>query len=240
MRKKIELIICGIVLLFATTGCNDYSNCEPGLGPIISTEITLDDFEGISFDVAGNVHIVQDTFQRVVVESYENIIAGLNTQVNDGVWDIRFRNCFSSYDKFDVYISVPNLNRVILSGSGNINGEGTFMVEQFEAFILGSGNINLQAEASSMDLEISGSGNIFMAGIANDLSVTISGSGNILAQELESETCNVSIPGSGNCDVFVTEELDVFIGGSGSVRYKGDPPVVNTRISGSGTVTPIN
>ena len=70
--------------------------------------------------------------------------------------------------------------------------------------------------------------------------MTISGSGNILALELESETCNVSIPGSGNCDVFVTEELDVFIGGVGSVRYRGDPPIVNTSISGSGTVTPIN
>ncbi|MCZ6519997.1 MAG: DUF2807 domain-containing protein [Bacteroidetes bacterium] len=240
MRRKIEIIICGMALLFATTSCNDSLNCEPGLGPIISVEIPLDSFDGISLDVAGNVFITQDTIQRVIVESNENIIGGLSTQVNDGLWDIRFRNCFNHYDKFDVYISVPNLNRVILSGSGNISGEGTFQAEQFDVFILGAGNISLMVEANSVDLEISGSGNISIAGNTNQLSAVISGSGNILAIDLETKTCTVSIPGSGNCDVYVTEELNVVISGSGSVRYKGEPPIVQTQISGSGTVTPIN
>ena len=75
MRRKIELVICGIALLFVSISCNDNSNCEPGLGTIISTELTLDSFEGINLEVAGNVFIVQDTFQRVVVESYANIIS---------------------------------------------------------------------------------------------------------------------------------------------------------------------
>jgi hypothetical protein len=174
------------------------------------------------------------------VETHENMVPGISTTVRDGIWNIRFFECFDRYDKFDIFISVPELNFATLSGSGNISGEGAFETERFDAAISGSGNINLEVFANVVDTDISGSGNITMAGQTDQLLAFISGSGNIFAFDLESNNCQVGISGSGNCEVFVNNQLDVQISGSGSVRYKGNPPVVNSRITGSGSVIPVN
>ena len=52
---------------------------------------------------------------------------------------------------------------------------------------------------------------------------------------LLSENCVVSLPGSGNCEVNVNSNLDIFIGGSGSVYYTGSPAITST-ITGSGEI----
>jgi len=51
---------------------------------------------------------------------------------------------------------------------------------------------------------------------------------------LKTKECEVEIYGSGDCDVNVSESLDVRINGSGNVTYKGNPAEVNQKVSGSG------
>jgi len=239
MRIKILFLVVGLIGLLLVQGCYDTFNCEPVRGSVISEEISLDSFDGISFDVAGNVYLRQDSVQKVVVETYQNIILGLSRNVRDGIWNIRFIECFDRYDKFDVYISVPDLNSVVLSGSGNILGDGPFETSAMNVSILGSGNITMEVYCESVDAEITGSGNISLSGQANSSECFIGGSGSIMALNLETEICEVSIPGSGNSDVFVNDQLDVQISGSGSVRYRGNPNV-NSTITGSGSVVRIN
>ena len=127
----------------------------------------------------------------------------------------------------------------MLAGSGNILGDGPFETSSIRMSILGSGNITMEVYCENVDAEIPGSGNISISGQSDISDAHISGSGNIMAFNLESRSCEVSITGSGNCDVNVTETLDVHISGSGSVRYKGNP-TVNSTITGSGSVIRIN
>jgi len=240
MRLKTLLIVL-IIIGFATTqGCYDTFNCRSANGLIVTEEIEVEPFNGISFDVAGNVFIQQGSEQNVMVETHQSIIPGISSTVRDGIWNIRFLECYNRYDKFDVYITVPELNFAALSGSGNIFGETPFETERFDVTLPGSGNIDLEIIAELVDANISGSGNIIVTGESDQLLAFISGSGNIFAFDMGSNTCQVRISGSGNCDVFVNNQLDVQISGSGSVRYKGNPPTVNSTITGSGSVIPVN
>lgn len=233
----ITLTLLGLIII---QGCYDTFNCRSASGLIVTEEIEIQPFEGISFDVAGNVFIQQGTEQIVMVETHQSIIPGISTTVRDGIWNIRFLECYNRYDKFDVYITVPELNFASISGSGNIYGQTSFETERFDAIIPGSGNINLEIFADVLDTDISGSGNIIIAGETEQFLTFISGSGNIFAFDMESNNCQVRISGSGNCEVLVNNQLDVQISGSGSVRYKGNPPIVNSTITGSGSVIPVN
>ena len=239
MRIKIFLLILSLTGFLTIQGCYDAFNCESARGNVVSEEIVLDTFDAISFDEAGNVYLRQDSIQQVVVESNQNIISNLNRNVQDGIWNIRFNECFNRYDKFDVFISVKDLNSIVLAGSGNILGDGAFETSDMYISLLGSGNITMEVYSETMNGDISGSGNISLWGQTEVSEYFISGSGNIMALNLESDICEVSISGSGNCDVFVNDELDVRISGSGSVRYKGNP-AVNSTITGSGAIVPIN
>jgi len=240
MRIKTLLIVFTLIGFVTIQGCYDTFNCRSASGLIVTEEIEVEPFEGISFDVAGNVFIQQGSEQSVIVETHQSIIPGISTTVRDGIWNIRFLECYDRYDKFDVHITVPELNFASMSGSGNIFGETPFETERFDATLPGSGNINLEIIAEVVDADISGSGNIIIAGETDQFLGFISGSGNIFAFDIESNNCQVRISGSGNCEVYVNDQLDVQISGSGSVRYKGNPPTVNTTITGSGSVIPVN
>ena len=204
----------------------------------MTEEIAIDDFDGIHLRVAGNVTLTQASEQRVTVVASETLLANLNTFVEDGIWNIDFRRCINNYNDFEVLIESPAISSVIISGSGNIQGTNELTSPDMFLWISGSGNISLSLQAETTTSEISGSGNISLTGASTDHVITISGSGNVEALNFENSNCQISIPGSGSCDVFVNDELNVQISGSGSVRYKGDPQV-NSNVSGSGSVTKI-
>ncbi len=237
--KSIPLIILTALFLTYFAGCNSDLNCTPGSGPIVTQDIILDSFSQINFEVAGNVRIIEDSVQRVIIESHQNIINEMNTVISDDTWRIRFRRCFRNYDKFEVTIYTPEINGIFLSGSGNIQGENLLHSESFSVMISGSGSIIAMVDAESVFTDISGSGNINLSGSTRNQNINISGSGNVQTFDLASADCNITIPGSGNCEVAVDDNLNVVISGSGNVRYKGNPDV-NSSISGSGTITKVN
>ena len=222
-------------LLFIFAGCNTGINCRIGSGSIVSQDIELDSFEQINFEVAGNVTIIEAPEQRIVVETHQNIFNEINTAITEGTWRIRFRSCFRNYDKFDVTIYTPKITGILLSGSGNITSQGAVNSENLIVLISGSGNISFETETDLVSVDISGSGNINLMGSSNHQVFGIVGSGNIRSFEMESKSCDITISGSGNCEVNASEELEVSIPGSGSVFYKGNP-TLNTTITGSGQV----
>ena len=67
------------------------------------------------------------------------------------------------------------------------------------------------------------------------LSLSVIGSADVLAGELEERSASVSVKGSGDAEVFVTETLTASIVGSGDISYKGNPKVTST-VLGSGDI----
>ena len=217
--KSNYLILFAAIAIACSSGCNTGLNCTLASGPIVTEEIILDSFTQINFEVAGNVRIIEDSVQRVTVESHQNVINEINTVITDDTWQIRFRRCFRNFDKFEVTIYTPEISGILLSGSGNIQGENLLHSESFSVLISGSGSIIAIVDAESVFTDISGSGNINLSGGTQNHNINISGSGNVQAFDLESADCNITIPGSGNCEVSVDDNLDVVISGSGNVLY---------------------
>lgn len=86
---------------------------------------------------------------------------------------------------------------------------------------------------------ITGAGDFNLSGPQQDLlDIYITGTGNIKAFDMEVKACNIRITGAGNCEVNVTDQLDVNISGVGNIWYMGNP-ALNTDVSGVGNVTPV-
>ncbi|MCB0628273.1 MAG: head GIN domain-containing protein [Saprospiraceae bacterium] len=231
-------VIFGIMLLFSfnTQAQNWWKNGISGEGPVVKRTLDLDDFSAIRLTNNAKVYIRQGSPQSVEVEAQENIIDNLKREVSDDAWTIGFDRSVRRYDGMKVYITLPSLRGLRVSGSGSITSESRFTgVEDMDVSISGSGDIRLEVESASIDSHISGSGNIKLRGTTGRHEVHISGSGNVEAYELNSESCKVQISGSGDCDVDVREDLEVRISGSGDVNYKGRPRI-SSRISGSGDI----
>lgn len=199
-------------------------------------------FTEILLRIGANVHLKQGETQSVEVKCSESTLAKLITEVNDRKLVIRYPNdsWFSKWNPgtVDIYVTMPQIDALVISGSGSIFSDGKIESRILDATISGSGDIKLaDLEAEKVSATLSGSGNIHLFGKqnANELKVTVSGSGNVKAIEFPAESVTVKIAGSGNCWVNSTKNLIVKLAGSGNVVYRGNPSV-ESSIAGSGKV----
>ena len=81
-----------------------------------------------------------------------------------------------------------------------------------------------------------GSGDIELKGNVDTLKADIVGSGDLEAKKLKANKATLSVSGSGDMDVFVSQELSATISGSGDVTISGNPQKRDTKIRGSGDV----
>ncbi len=234
---KNSIFIFSIIALLALQSCEDIfnSNCEPVTGDVIEQEIALAPFSKISVEIAANVFISKGETQEVRIEAAESIINEIETDVNNGEWDIEFDNCLKQRNNqtVKIYITVPALEAVGLSGSGDITLLDTFEGKEMAFRISGSGNITGKFIGESLKCSVSGSGDIFLSGSTETQSINISGSGDIWSYNMPALETNISISGSGMTKVYPSEKLDVSISGSGDIYYKGNP-TISQSISGSG------
>lgn len=241
-----KLSFAGLLLAGLTfTSCDKDNNCKSGSGTTTTRNLTLPSISEIDFQLAGEVIITQGVTQAIVVTGDENVVNDIDTDVDNGVWNIDFeKDCYDNYD-LTIFITVPSINEVELSGSGNITlNDFEGQQNNLSLDISGSGSIFLSAfnGLQNMSVEISGSGNILASAdipTLKTLDIKISGSGSYDGFSIASDDCDINIPGSGNCKVTVNNNLDVKIGGSGNVYYKGYP-TITTNISGSGAVIDAN
>lgn len=216
--KKIA-IACMACLITLSMACK--KERISGGGIIVSQERTLTDFTKIHTFGSTDVYVTQGANFKVEVKGYENLMAHFETNLNANTLEVGYKNNISiNNDNIKVFVTMPVLNSLSISGSGNINTYGNFIGNvSFETHISGSGDISLST------------------GTTQNYISTISGSGNIRAFGLVAQDADISISGSGDNEVNATASLKIEIAGSGNVFYKNSP-AINYHISGSGSVIP--
>lgn len=239
------LLVLSFAIVIGSTGCfsDDGSfslRCIRGEGPVISRVIDLPVFTGIKVNGSSNVFLQYGPTQFVEVLGQANILDELETIVDDDVWTIEFDRCIRRHETVEVYITLPFLTSVSLTGSGDVYGENTFVSEQtLELELTGSGSIDLAADYSKVVGKTTGSGNITLEGGCDEFDFTTTGSGDYRAFGLISQKGKVRSTGSGSSQVYAEEELEVSLTGSGDVYYKGNP-LIDASVTGTGKLINAN
>ncbi len=211
--------------------------------PVSAKEETreLPSFSEISLRISAKVYLEQGKNQSVRIVADSETLEQVITEVKGRTLNIRFpnNNIFKRWDpgKIEIYISVPEVDGLNLSGSGDIISE-KIETRILDLLISGSGNIKIeQLTAERVSATISGSGNIKIegSGVADELKTRITGSGNIDASGFEAKNVDAQTSGSGNSSVFSNGSIKVRIAGSGNVYYTGNP-AIESSIAGSGKV----
>ena len=240
-RLLLPLLLVVSALL---TAC-DYDDVFPdrveGVGPTVSESRSVAAFSGLSLGIDADVYLTQGPEQSVRVEGQRNVLDILKTDVRDNRLRISFNRAnLRSHNAIRIYITLPTLSSVDVSGSGEVQSEGAWNVQDLDLNVSGSGNIELpQLSARDLRTTIAGSGDVQLGGTARAHQLSLSGSGEMEGFALTQATADVRLSGSGNARLSVTQALNAAISGSGTVYYRGQP-VVTSRVSGSGRVISSN
>lgn len=224
--------------LVSTSAVHAQKKRIKGEGPVVSQDRKAGSFNSIHTHGSFNVTITDDATTTVKVDAQQNLQEYIEVETEGNELHIRPKKGYNIHpDKdIEIFVSVPELQGVYLSGSGNIRSTNLLNgSETFEARSSGSGNIQLEVQTSDLKTSLSGSGNIMLKGKTNDFEGRIAGSGNIKAKDLQSSNTSVSISGSGSAEVVANAKLDTRIAGSGDIKYWGNGSV-SSKVSGSGSI----
>jgi len=238
--RLLSVIFLMSIACFQSCGVVD-GPCERGRGDVAKRQLEVESFKGVNMTMAGNVTIEKGEELKVEVEGQPNILDLINTSVESEVWTIYPTSCVSNYKNFNVYITVPELTGVTLTGSGTISTSGAFEDDidillsgsgkivyagtsaKASVTLSGSGKIEFSGDYADLTVSDSGSGGVVLLGSTDFLKVTCSGSGGVDAFGMVATTAKVINSGSGSTRVQVIDELEAVLTGSGSIFYKGNP-----------------
>lgn len=173
----------------------------------------------------------------VSVTADDNLLPHLETVVEGGTLQVRFKSGTSirTRGKVSVSVSTPRLTSLASAGSGDLRVLG-FSTPSLKLSLSGSGDVQLDAlSTDELNLSISGSADVKGSGKAGKLGITIAGSGDVRLADMKADDVRVSIAGSGDAEVHAAKALEVSIAGSGDVVYSGDA-ALKSRVAGSGTI----
>ena len=199
-------------------------------------------FTRISFGFPGKLYLKQGSPQKVELEGDSDVLEVVETDVEGGRLKIgkegKWLN-WSSDDKITVYITMPDIEGVSVSGSGDIIGQSRIRTNDLDLNVSGSGSLSLDVEArGDVEADVSGSGNVDLKGHFESFESDVSGSGKVTLAATIDGTADFGISGSGKIHASGTaDQVKTTISGSGRVLAADlQTNRCNVRISGSGDV----
>jgi len=237
MKALRIFLITGVAIL--SLACSvSLGNHTTGSGKLITEKRVVGDFTSIDLSCSADLQLQQGSSLAVSIEGEDNIVPLIKTTVSGSTLhiDAEPNTAILTTRQLTVYVTVPELESVRLTGSGDAD------VSEWKAGSLkletsGSGDIvfgNLQTD--SITARTSGSGDITIrSGQANSQSIRTSGSGDYKAGSLQSGEAEVVTSGSGDVTVWAEDVLKATTSGSGDISYYGSPRV-SEHETGSGDV----
>lgn len=218
------------------TGC---SARTVGSGKLASETRAVSGFHAVELETDGTLDITQGDKEELVVEAEDNILPLVETKVrSDGTLLLTFKSNenVQTTKRVSFKLAVKTLDKITLTGSGDIHVGGKLAAENESIKLPGSGSVTLDdLETGALTVQLEGSGKIKVGGSAASQKVRLEGSGDYEAAALKTDAAKVAVDGSGNCKVRVEKTLEVSISGSGEVSYHGHPEL-KQRVTGSGEV----
>jgi hypothetical protein len=213
---------------------------------MVSQTRDVSGFNRVSLRDYGELNISQGTQESLVIESEQEILDAIQTNVRGDTLDIRIGA--SWIDKLNFALStsltripikytlvVKDLKALDILGAARVRIEGIDS-DRLAIVLGGAGEITgRELKVEQLDVELRGAGRIELAGQADEEWVTISGAGNYHAPDMATKKVRVEVNGAGKATVAAEEELNLAIRGLGSVDYYG-PGTVKRTISGLGSI----
>ena len=227
-------------------------------GEFIEQVREIPEFKNI--DVRGNfvVEFVNSPEQEVMISASRIFMSQVNAEVRNetlylnhsGSNRVRLRN------PVRVRISTDDLQKIRARGGAKVSNDSTLQTENFQLNLSGGSRANMSVEAEngisinasggsiatinshnqSIRATAAGGSRITLTGNSNNIVINASGGGNVNADDLKSEQAEVNVSGGGSVRVYASQSIDATASGGGRITVYGNPPKVEQRTSGGGSV----
>lgn len=195
-------------------------------------------FETVSLATAGELIITQGDRETLEIDALSSDLRSIVTVVRDGTLSIGRQGAepFTPFRTPVYRLTVKRIAALETHGSGSIT-MARLSADSLRVLVSSSGGVSIESlDADSLEVRISSSGSVRVEGDVDRQDLLLTSSGSYAGGRLVSRSAVVRVSSSGSATLRVAESLDATVTSSGSVRYYGNPPATNLRVTSSGRV----
>jgi len=224
-----------IFFVILTTACN-IIDFEKGNGEIGSEKRMLSTFSEIQLVGNYEIRLKNGLKGQLVIVTDNNLFEYIQSEVINDVLIIESTKKIHSKDGIKLYITYQQLAVLKSTGASILKTENTIVSDIFELEVPGAGIIDLEVDVNDLEITLAGAGMVKLRGQANNQNISLNGVGSYKAFDLKSNSCTINVRGMGGAEINVKENLNAYVNGVGSIKYRGNPHTVEDKVSGIGTI----
>lgn len=235
--SPITLGLLGVFILFNQTHLTAQKKVR-GNGDVTTEVYDVKAFSDLELSGVLNVFLEQGDKESVTVETDDNLheYVIIENRGNTLIIDTQKRISIKRKKKMNVYVTVRDIDRLKISGVGNVETSETIRLKDLDLRIKSVGNVNLDIEADNLYARLSSVGNVSLSGEIEKADIDNTGVGKLAAYELHNEVLKLKASGVGKTEVYASKELAIKSTGVGNVFYKGDAVITDLNVRGVGKV----
>lgn len=238
LKRKLFLTLSGIMLIQVALFATSCLTIIKGNGNVVKEERNIAEFSGIYVSSAINIILEKGDQQKVEVETDENIMEHISTEVNGNVLRVKIKDALTirKATKMNVYVTYTELNKLRASGASSIKGDEEINAKDLAIGTSGASDINININSENTIVDVSGASDLIIEGKTNVLKGEVSGASNFIAKNLVSGKAFLEVSGASDAKINVTEEMNVDVSGASTLKYSGNPGVRKVESSGASDV----
>ena len=219
-----------------------FTACTPrvqGNGKVKSETRETAPFNAVDIDGAFEVYLTPADYSSLKVEADENLHQYIESYVENEVLYVSSTRRIGRHHELNLHLNVSDLRMIDASGASEFETRGMLRGEQLKLDFSGAVEADLELDYDKLNGDFSGACELNLRGNASRAVIDASGAVEVEAADFKTEYFALDISGAGEFDVYVTEELDINASGAVEVKYKGDPAVINRKVSGAASIEPM-
>ncbi|HEU4717965.1 MAG TPA: head GIN domain-containing protein [Bacteroidia bacterium] len=224
IMKKMALVIAGMagmIFLHAQTP---------------SETRTVDDFTGIKITAPVSLQLTQGDNNAVVVETNQEALKDITTEVKDGILVIGATTMKNVSDEAVVKVTVKNLTSLDAGSTSNVTTTNQLVADNLAITASDASVADLDVKAGNVKIVLSGAAKTKLSGTATSLDATLSGASQLKAYSMQAEKATITASGASVAHVSVTSAIMATASGAAEVHYQGNPVEKNIDASGAASV----
>lgn len=233
--KTLNIILLLSVSIFMSS-CH-WNLGEKGNGNIVREQRHVGmDFDKISSSAGTDVYITQGNINEIIVETDENLVGYIDTNISNGELSISTSHSMGRATRIKIYVTFIEVNSLRASSGSEINGQSLIKSEELSLRASSGAEIAVEVLARNLDVKCSSGSQIDLKGRATSFSGKASSGSGISAKKLEVISAIAQASSGADIKIAVKENLDAKASSGGSIRYSGNPQILNANKSSSGSV----
>ncbi|OZV67640.1 head GIN domain-containing protein [Winogradskyella aurantia] len=237
MNTLVKLIISGIIgVLMLSCNVNFGSGIDGNRNVITEERNISSDFESIKISQGLNLYITQSGEVSLTVEADENLHELIKTEVENNVLSIYTSENIRRAASRKIILNIDKISAIKATSGSDVYSTNTITVNSLELNSTSGADMKLDVRANTLNCHATSGSDINLSGSTDLLIAEATSGSDIKASGLKAKTSKVKATSGADITVNTSKELTARATSGGDIKYSGNPEIINTSDSSSGSV----